>query len=430
MAEITFKDSNTAKSLKELVDLCETHWDEARGYLYLQTEPFRRFLEELSKETKDETYRNLAREVRTIVKENQDKLDVGMEKFLQATNLVEEPIPDVDPHEIVLDPPVPGSSASLTLRNRGRGYLYGSINTNRELEIEPKEFGVPSQGAVNIDVKLNPASKSRTKLASEIMITTNAKRRKPEIKVNVWIGGKGEPTSAKGTTGGLTPPTTRLSLLLRSMERHREVKDWYAALSDAEEVLKLDPGHSRAARVKSDAQYTLEEIDARLTSGQEAMSVGNPMEAQEQFRRVLELDPDNRVALQMIEQIKGQKRGCVALVISTAIGIGFGFWVRKYIEPDWLAIYAGYLVMSFAMALITGLFFLEKKFQGFIAALLVPLGQLTVLFGTYVLWQSWLRSVILAVTAGYLLSRQLQATFCWDIYQQQVGKLKKVWQSI
>lgn len=80
-------------------------------------------------------------EVARATRKGQPQHSVGLETFLQATGLVKFPTLEVSPHELDLEGPGATASASVEIRNAGRGYLSGTAKADQPwIEIEPHEF--------------------------------------------------------------------------------------------------------------------------------------------------------------------------------------------------------------------------------------------------------------------------------------------------
>lgn len=421
MAQIIFKNNEIATSLEELVVLCDRNWDEAKDYLYLPRRPFSAFLQDLSQETKDYKYRDLAMRANQIVRDNKDR-DIGLEKFLQATKLVEDPLPDIHP-ELVLDSSLSEAHASLKISNLGRGYLYGSLKASKgQLDLEQTEFGVYSKKSIDIEIKLSATASRASKKVGEITIYTNAKERNSQITVKVSLGGPA-PTDRQGEA--------RLKTLNERMENYYDENDLTAALSYAEQILRLDPQHPRANELSEEVRKLHADIKSLLRTGREALDSNNLGVALESFQKVSAIEPSNRTALQGLREIRERQMrgalGCVGFVIGLVAAIGVVLWIRHRIDSIWLIVYFGYLTLLFGTSLVGGLLLREHKLQSVLGAFLLLVSQLSVLFATYVMWQRWFLSVILAVTVGYFISRQLRATFCWDLYLEERGNLKRSW---
>lgn len=72
-------------------------------------------------------------------------------------------------------------------------------------------------------------------------------------------------------------------------------EDWRAALEMYSKVVKLEPGNSKATQGRRAAEEKLE-IDVLFQQGRNYFNNGNYRQAAITFERILQLDPDNRVA--------------------------------------------------------------------------------------------------------------------------------------
>ena len=419
MAKLHFK-AGVATNLEKLVGLCDKNRDEAKAHLYRQNLPFQTFLQDLSLETGKEWYAELAGRVRTIVKENQEDRDVGLEKFLQATGLVKEPKPEVKPAELTFDRLQNLLQQKIKISNRGRGHLFGTVKPGPNLEVRPPKF---SGNDVEIEVTLKEDA-TESGRESEVIIETPVQTpvgqdcRRFKIRVSF--------------APEVVVPRRDIEVYAKKLEDYINSSDWNDALAACDEVLKRDPEYARALKVKPQLDKLINDINRLMADGDAALQINNFEGARKAYLDVLEMAPNDSEAKQRLamvewrEKLVGQAREklakqvadrVAALFCGLIVGIASYFWIRTRVAPPALALYCSYVVTLFVAALITGLFFQPFKLQGLVAAVLVPVAHLSLLLGTWVLWQNWISSVAIALVAGHFISRQLVVMCCWEMYQ-------------
>ncbi|MBN1479679.1 hypothetical protein JXA70_05365 [candidate division KSB1 bacterium] len=437
MLEYTFKTTNeSATSLEELVELCDQHWDEAKSHLYSKNRPIEDWLIMACRDKQSnlndidkERYRNLAKTIREITKENED-WDVGLERFLQSTALVDDPTPELDFQEIHIDTLKNINQTKLHLKNMGRGHLYGTIKSGPNLTVEPQNF---SGNDVEIIVTISDSIvQSKGVSKSEIVISTNAQRRAAKISIPVHIGAAAGVTRGTKTDRSDDSDELIIQILVQKAERYINNRDWNAASNVINQVLKFSPGEKTALDLREKVNKQRSQIELLLNKAQDELKFLRLHEADELYKRVLQLEPGNPIARQGIQRVREQrqlqeqmKKGCALTGAGLVVGIGVGWLISRTAESTWFILYSGLFSMTMTITLLNGLFLLQNKAQGLLNTLLLPVGQLSILFGTYVLWQNWIISIVLALTAGQFLFLQLQATFCWDIYKtRSTGNIK------
>lgn len=117
----TFRTGDIAETVPDLVQLCESHWDDAKWHLY--EGHFATWLEIVEPVLVAETER---------IRETEKDRDLGVERFLHLL-VPDLPNPqlqiDVDPPQLDFGKAAPGERVefSVTVRNAGRGYLSGLL---------------------------------------------------------------------------------------------------------------------------------------------------------------------------------------------------------------------------------------------------------------------------------------------------------------
>lgn len=227
-------------------------------------------------------------------------------------------------------------------------------------------------------------------------------------------------------------PDLTLARMVEEMRRSARTSDWNATRDAANRILAIDRAHAEALEWKATSERQIE-IAVLLKKASELWAQGNFPLAGETYKKVILLDPRNSRAAARLEQVKEKetqaKIACLSLVIGTVLGGLFIYFTRQVIVSLWLRIYLGFLVMGLAGGLV-GVPTHEKKMQALLSTVLSPLGKLAVLFGSYVLWQNWLASVVAALFIGHFISLQIQATFYFEFYKTSTSTIANAYQQI
>lgn len=113
-----FRSGEEARTLDKLVQLCDTHWDEAKQHLYDDA---------IEAWLKQQGLMELAAQALEIKSRVSDQ-NIGLEAFLEATEKVPLPTFTVDNSTLrIRKAPGERAQATLTITNAGRGYLSGTI---------------------------------------------------------------------------------------------------------------------------------------------------------------------------------------------------------------------------------------------------------------------------------------------------------------
>jgi tetratricopeptide (TPR) repeat protein len=94
-----------------------------------------------------------------------------------------------------------------------------------------------------------------------------------------------------------------LASQLELMERSLSQKDYQAALSQAEELLRSDPANADAQRVSAEARAALQKIDDAVGAARSALERGAMQEAAEALATVLALDPSHPLGVELSGQL-------------------------------------------------------------------------------------------------------------------------------
>ncbi len=94
-----------------------------------------------------------------------------------------------------------------------------------------------------------------------------------------------------------------LASQIELMERSLAQKDYGAALSQAEELLKTDPGQADALRVQSEARAALQRIDDAVARARSALERNSMQEAADALAAVLALDPAHPLGVELSDQL-------------------------------------------------------------------------------------------------------------------------------
>lgn len=126
-----FRDGTKASTISEFVAAIDQKWEEGKHYLY-NHDDLADWLETIQRD-------DLAKKARQIISSESDK-DIGLEKFLQSLGSYAPPNPQltISPSTSTLDfgtvnvekVPRAGYTVKFTIRNAGRGYLYGTITSS------------------------------------------------------------------------------------------------------------------------------------------------------------------------------------------------------------------------------------------------------------------------------------------------------------
>ncbi|HLE69665.1 MAG TPA: protein kinase [Vicinamibacteria bacterium] len=110
----------------------------------------------------------------------------------------------------------------------------------------------------------------------------------------------------RGTGSGQHVEALSQALLasqLELMERSLSQKDYGAALSQAEELLKTDPANADALRVQGEAREALQRIDNAVAQARNALEGGAMQEAADALATVLALDPSHPLGVELSAQL-------------------------------------------------------------------------------------------------------------------------------
>jgi len=110
----------------------------------------------------------------------------------------------------------------------------------------------------------------------------------------------------RGSGSGQNVETLSQALLasqLELMERSLSQKDYDAALSQAEELLKSDPTNGDAMRVSGEARGALQRIDDAVAQARNALERGAMQEAADALAAVLALDPSHPLGVELSGQL-------------------------------------------------------------------------------------------------------------------------------
>jgi tetratricopeptide (TPR) repeat protein len=94
-----------------------------------------------------------------------------------------------------------------------------------------------------------------------------------------------------------------LASQLELMQRSLSQRDYEAALSRAEEILKSDPANADALRTQSEAREALQRIDEAVAQAHAALERGAMTEAADALAAVLALDPDHPLGVELSGQL-------------------------------------------------------------------------------------------------------------------------------
>jgi tetratricopeptide (TPR) repeat protein len=110
-----------------------------------------------------------------------------------------------------------------------------------------------------------------------------------------------QPSASPAATDALTQELVRKQLRLAQAEL--EKKNYRAALSEAQGVLKLSAGNSEATAVMTAAQGRLDELDRSVTAVRRLLEAGDSDGASLELSKVLELDPQYPPAAELSAQL-------------------------------------------------------------------------------------------------------------------------------
>jgi len=94
-----------------------------------------------------------------------------------------------------------------------------------------------------------------------------------------------------------------LASQLQLMERSLSQKDYGAALSQAEELLKTDPANAEALRAQGEAREALQRIDDAVAAARSALERNSMQEAADALATVLALDPSHPLGVELSGQL-------------------------------------------------------------------------------------------------------------------------------
>jgi hypothetical protein len=126
------------------------------------------------------------------------------------------------------------------------------------------------------------------------------------------LRGSGQPPAATAPAGGDKRGARPAALVTRQLARARrnlEDKQYGAAATQAEQVLKLDPSSTAAQQVLADAKARLAELDTAAAEARRAMDAGQTQPAAAALARVLALDPRHPVAAELSERLNRHFQG-------------------------------------------------------------------------------------------------------------------------
>lgn len=182
-SRFVFQSQKKATNIQQLIQICYQDWNEAVKHLYQGD--FERWLKSIK------GGKELAKKASAIRKNQSDK-HVGLNEFLMSSGYGIAPQLHVQPIKINAGQILKGKCRSivLSITNKGRGYLKGTINSEENwVNIGQKSFACPSNITirlyVNVDTKLLPKNKIHQTF---IIINSNGGNGKIPISVSVKSG--------------------------------------------------------------------------------------------------------------------------------------------------------------------------------------------------------------------------------------------------
>jgi serine/threonine-protein kinase len=98
---------------------------------------------------------------------------------------------------------------------------------------------------------------------------------------------------------------TQLALARRQLDD----KDWKGAISQAEQILKLEPANAEAGRIRDAARQSEAEVEKTAREAREAFDAGRADEAAAALSRLLALDPNHAAAADLSGRLNSRFRG-------------------------------------------------------------------------------------------------------------------------
>lgn len=96
---------------------------------------------------------------------------------------------------------------------------------------------------------------------------------------------------------------------LQSARQSLEFKQFGAAITSAQQVLKLDDGNAEAKQILDKAQSTLKQLDAAAEEAKLAVEAGNYDKASEALQRAMEINPTHPVVAELARQLDSTFKG-------------------------------------------------------------------------------------------------------------------------
>jgi tetratricopeptide (TPR) repeat protein len=100
-----------------------------------------------------------------------------------------------------------------------------------------------------------------------------------------------------------------LASRLELMERSLSQRDFTAALSQAEALLKTDPENADAQRVQGEAREALQRIDSAVAQARDALEQKDMQRAADALATVLALDPSHPLGMELSDQLSQHFQG-------------------------------------------------------------------------------------------------------------------------
>lgn len=96
---------------------------------------------------------------------------------------------------------------------------------------------------------------------------------------------------------------------LQSARQSLEYKNFAAAITSAQQVLKLDQGNAEAKQILDKAETTLKQLDAAAEEAKLAVQAGNFDKASEALQRAMEINPTHPVVAELSRQLDSTFKG-------------------------------------------------------------------------------------------------------------------------